>query len=130
MQDLYIAPSSQTPEVNFKFSRHQLALRGESYPENAVSFYGPLFQRLKDYFAGTRGVAVSLDIALAYYNSASTKAIYRLVQLCHESALQGTQITVSWHHDPDDDTLHEMGLDLKEEFAMLRFELVEGAGSC
>lgn len=125
MQDFILPATQQTPEVRFRPATRELSLRGESFPENAVSFYGPVFQALKACLDAAAGQELSFEIALAYYNSASTKAIFRLVQICNEAAAAGTKVVVRWLHDPDDDNLRDMGLDLKEEFGDLRFEVLE-----
>jgi hypothetical protein len=86
MQNLYIAPTSSTPEVNFQFDRHQLSLRGESYPENAHAFFGPIMQAINAYLPTLQSTQVTVDVQLAYFNSSSTKVLLELFGLFNDAA--------------------------------------------
>ena len=63
MENLYIAPTPSSPEVDFKFDANRLGLRGESYPENAAAFYGDIIARLKNYLAAQTGTAIEIGRA-------------------------------------------------------------------
>lgn len=52
MDNFYIAATSTSPEVDFRFDQNVLTLRGESYPENAAAFYAPVIEQLRTYLAG------------------------------------------------------------------------------
>ena len=47
MDNLVIAATERSPEVNFDFEGGQLSLKGESYPEDASSVFGPIFAALE-----------------------------------------------------------------------------------
>ena len=128
MQDLHIPPGNETPEVDFRFSEHKLILRGESYPENAMSFYAPIRNSLQVYLDGLGpGNKVNVEIALRYFNSSSTKLIRSLVAMLNATAMAGTQVVLDWHHDEDDDMMLEFGLDLQEEYSALNCKPVATA---
>jgi len=121
MDNLYTAPTPSSPEVDFKFDMHTLALRGESYPENAAAFYGEIISRLKDYLGQLDGAHVEVNIALAYFNSSSTKMLFNLIEALNDSAEAGNQVRLNWFHDEEDDTILEFGEELSEDFAALEF---------
>ena len=121
MDNLYIAPTPSSPEVDFKFDMHTLALRGESYPENAAAFYGEIISRLEDYLGQLDGAHVEVNIALAYFNSSSTKMLFNLIEALNDSAEAGNQVRLNWFHDEEDDTILEFGEELSEDFAALEF---------
>lgn len=126
MQDLYIAATGETPEIDFAFSQNRLRLSGESYPENAMSFYGPIRASLDQYLKSLGpGQRVEADFMLKYFNSSSTKLIRMLVGMLNEVAVAGVQVAMQWHHDPEDDMMQEYGMDLQEEFQPLGVRLVE-----
>ncbi len=130
MKDLHIPPSNETPEVDFRYSEHRLVIRGESYPENAVSFYAPIRNSLQDYLASLGpGDKVTVAIALRYFNSSSTKLIRALVAMLNAAALAGRQVVLDWYHDEDDDMMLEFGLDLQEEHSALTYNAVVTAVS-
>ncbi len=77
-------PSS--PEVSFDFERHILSLKGESYPENAAVFYGEAIARLRKYLAACDGVSVTVNVALTYFNSSSTKMLFSIFDALNDAA--------------------------------------------
>jgi SiaC family regulatory phosphoprotein len=121
MDNLYIAPTPSSPEVDFKFDAHSLSLRGESYPENAAAFYGGILTQLKTYLAEQSGSKIEVSIALAYFNSSSTKMLFNLIEALNDAASEGNEVVVHWYHDEEDDTILEFGQELSEDFPALRF---------
>lgn len=124
MQDLYIPGERDKPEVDFKFSRHQLALRGESFPENALAFYGPIVAALTAYLEETRDQDIQVDVALRYFNSSSTKILLNLFRLLDQAAANRNTVHVHWHHDPEDDMMLEFGNDIANDFVSLDYQAV------
>jgi hypothetical protein len=122
MENLYRAATADSPEVDFRFDQHALSLKGESYPENAAAFYGDVIKRLHDYLAGLAGGAtVTVDIALIYFNSSSTKMLFALFDALNGAAKRGVKVVLNWHHDPEDDTIGEFGSELRDDFTALDF---------
>ncbi|SFF18052.1 DUF1987 domain-containing protein [Paracidovorax wautersii] len=121
MDNLYIAPTPSSPEVDFKFDTHTLSLRGESYPENAAAFYGGILVQLKAYLAEQSDSRIEVSIALAYFNSSSTKMLFNLIEALSDAANEGNEVAVHWYHDEEDDTILEFGQELSEDFPALRF---------
>lgn len=122
IDNLYIAGTSSTPLVDFRFDQHQLRLEGESYPENAAAFYGPLIDQTKNYVAG-RGVGddVEMHVDLSYFNSSSTKMLFSLFDLLNQGADRGVDIALHWYHDREDDIAEEFGQELRIDFPSLTF---------
>lgn len=121
MDNLYIAPTPSSPEVDFQFDARALSLRGESYPENAAAFYGDIIARLKEFLAAQNGVALEVNIALAYFNSSSTKMLFNLIEALSNAAEAGNQVRLNWFHDEEDDTILEFGQELSEDFPAIEF---------
>ena len=122
MENLYIAPTPSSPEVDFQFEARTLSLRGESYPENAAAFYGDIIARLKEFLAAQTGLALEVNIALAYFNSSSTKMLFNLIEALHNAVDDGNHVTLNWYHDEEDDTILEFGQELSEDFSQLDFQ--------
>lgn len=121
MDNLYIAPTPSSPAVDFRFDTHTLNLRGESYPENAAAFYGQVIARLKEYLATVRESKIEVNIALAYFNSSSTKMLFNLIASLDDAAKAGNHVALNWFHDEDDDTIFDFGQELCEDFPALHF---------
>ena len=120
MNDLHIEATGASPEVNFLFSKHLLALRGESYPENAAAFYGPIVEALRDYLEQTRDCDISAVIELTYFNSSSTKVLFNIFDMLNTAA-EHNRVHLHWRYDEDDDTILEFGDDLHEDFPNINY---------
>jgi SiaC family regulatory phosphoprotein len=123
MQDIHVAATDRTPEVKFVFSARTLSLSGESYPEDAAAFYGPLFQALGQFVSSLKSERISMDLQLDYFNSSSAKALMRIFQLLEDTAAKGNEVRVNWHFEPDDDTMQEFGEDFAQDFSKAKFML-------
>ncbi|MEW6765613.1 MAG: DUF1987 domain-containing protein [Pseudomonadota bacterium] len=120
MQDLHIAATSTSPEVDFRFSEHRLSLTGESYPENAAAFYGPIIDALRDYLDQTADQVIEVVVELKYFNSSSTKVLFNIFDLLH-AATGANTVNLKWCHDEEDDTVLEFGNDLHEDFPEINY---------
>lgn len=122
MNNLYLEASPSSPEVDFRFDAHALSLKGESYPENAASYWGAIIASVREYLEQKScSNPIVLDVALSYFNSSSTKMLFALFDLLNEKAASGQQVVLNWHYDADDDTIYEFGQELQEDFAALTF---------
>ncbi|PUA17787.1 DUF1987 domain-containing protein [Glaciimonas sp. PCH181] len=122
MENLFIPATPSSPEVDFRFDEHLLSLKGESYPENAAAFYGHVISALRQYLHQTEPPAtITLNVALVYFNSSSTKMLFALFGALDEKAKTGTNIILNWHHDVEDDTIFEFGQELRDDFSNLQF---------
>ena len=118
---LFIAATPSSPEIDFRFDQHALSIKGESYPENAAAFYGPLIASVRAYLEGCREAAITVNVSLAYFNSSSTKMLFTLFDTLNQAAVDGNQVRLNWYHDEDDDTILEFGEELQQDFTALDF---------
>lgn len=124
MNPLHIPATASSPEVDFRFDEHRLSLRGESFPENAAAFYGPLITALRDFLALPDPDRLLLvEVALTYFNSSSTKMLFTFFDLLDKAAAQGRRVKLSWLHDSEDDTIREFGEELVADFKNLDIKL-------
>jgi len=122
MEPLYINASPTSPEIDFRFAQHTLSIKGESYPENAAAFYGPVIHSLRDYLAQCEAdTEITVHVSLAYFNSSSTKMLFTLFEALNDAALAGKRVCLNWYHDEDDDTILEFGQELQDDFGALDF---------
>ncbi|HEY4316225.1 MAG TPA: DUF1987 domain-containing protein [Herbaspirillum sp.] len=122
MNNFFIAATASSPEVDFRFDQHLLSIKGESYPENAAVFWGDIIGVLREYLGeDASGATITVHVALAYFNSSSTKMLFALFGALNEKAKAGTPVELHWYHDEDDDTIFEFGQELCEDFSDLSF---------
>lgn len=121
MDTFYIEATATSPEVDFRFDQHLLSIKGESYPENAAAFYAPIVQHLRSFLEGREGASITTNIALAYFNSSSTKMLFSIFDALDQAARSGNRIEVNWYHDEEDETIFEFGEELKTDFTSIIF---------
>ncbi|MFL9925355.1 DUF1987 domain-containing protein [Herbaspirillum lusitanum] len=122
MDNLFIAASPSSPEVDFRFDERRLSVKGESYPENAAQFWGDIIAVLGQFLKQDEVRApITVNVALAYFNSSSTKMLFSLFETLNEKAKSDTEIVLNWYHDEEDDTIFEFGQELHEDFPELVF---------
>ena len=121
MEPLFIAASPTSPEIDFRFEQHTLSIKGESYPENAAAFYGPIIARVQAWLGGCKEAEITVNVSLAYFNSSSTKMLFTFFEALNNAAIAGNQVCLNWYHDEDDDTILEFGQELQDDFGALDF---------
>ena len=121
MDNFYIEATATSPEVDFRFDQHLLSMKGESYPENAAAFYAPIVQQLRAFLNAKEGATITANIALAYFNSSSTKMLFNLIAALNDAVEAGNQVALHWYHDEEDDTILEFGQELSEDFPAIDF---------
>ena len=123
MDSLAIAATDRSPEISFDFQNHHLRIKGESYPEDVASFYGPVLEALERYLQQLGDGACRVDFELLYFNSSSAKAIMTLLEKLDDAAGNGASISIHWHYDEEDDTMEELGEEFSEDLEHAAFRL-------
>lgn len=126
MKSIKIDRTSRTPEIEFDFDNSVFAIRGESYPENVVEFYGPLISELENYFSNLgAGASIEFDFDWVYFNSSTAKVVMSLFESLERVARHGANTTVCWYYDADNDMMKENGEEFAEELTGAKFVLIE-----
>lgn len=121
MVDFYTEPGEDTPEIELDSAQGRFRIRGKSFPENAVTVFKPLIDKLEAVLPRLNGARLQVDFDLTYFNSSSAKALMRLAQILDDHAGEGVAVEVNWHYPSDDEALQEFGEDLAEDMAAATF---------
>jgi SiaC family regulatory phosphoprotein len=121
MENLHIPATTTSPEVDFRFDQHALSIKGESYPENAAAFYAPIIEQMRKYLAASSGAEITIDVALTYFNSSSTKMLFSIFDALDQAAESGSRVLMNWYRDEEDETIAEFGEELKADFRAIEF---------
>lgn len=121
MDTMFIAPTATSPEVDFRLAEDELWLKGESFPENAAAFYLPVIESLRAYLDQRRDARIRVHVALAYFNSSSTKMLFTLFDALDQAAQAGNRVELHWYYDAEDETIQEFGEELRLDFQALTF---------
>ncbi|WP_439817196.1 DUF1987 domain-containing protein [Zavarzinia sp. CC-PAN008] len=119
---IVVVATDRSPAVDFDFATGRLSLKGESYPEDAAAFFGPLINGVRAHLTDPAD-AIVFDLELAYFNSSSAKAIMNLFQVLERTAQAGASVTINWHYAADDEAMQEFGEDFAEDFESAQFNM-------
>lgn len=98
-----------SPKISFDKSIAQLNISGRSVQENPEPWYNELWEQLSDAISSKQ--LSSIRFYLDYFNTASAKQLYRLLQKI-TSASQS--IKIIWAFEADDEDMQEAGEDYQE----------------
>lgn len=112
MENLIINATPTTPEINFDASKGVLLIAGESYPENAIDFYKPVFSWIRLFIANNQK-KITVNFKMIYFNTSSSKAILDMMDIFEEKYKKDSNIEINWYFQEDDEDIQESG----EEFA-------------
>jgi hypothetical protein len=121
MNNLFIAATATTPEIDFCFDNSVLSLRGESYPENAAAFHAPVIDALNTWLDSCEGDDITVEVTLTYFNSSSTKMLFSVFDALNRAASSGNHVQVNWYRDEEDETILEFGEELQTDFTEIEF---------
>lgn len=123
MENLILEGSAKTPSVTFNSSEGKLELKGRSIPENSVEFYKPLNDWIHNYGSSPREKTV-VDIKLEYFNTSSSKCILDLFKKLEGINGKGTEVSINWYFEEDDEDMEEAGEDY-QAIISLPFKIIE-----
>ena len=108
MNNLVLAPTNETPRVDFNAKTGQLRLEGRSWPEDITLFYSPLIDWFTEYIANCQP-ETDFYVTLEYFSSATSKMIYDLFLILMKVVAKGSKVTVHWHYQYSDEEMLEAG---------------------
>ncbi len=123
MENLILEGSAKTPSVTFNSSEGKLELKGRSIPENSVEFYKPLNDWI-DGYGGSPKAQTTVDIKLEYFNTSSSKCILDLFKKLEGIHGKGTEVSINWYFEEDDEDMEEAGEDY-QAIISLPFKIIE-----
>lgn len=94
------------PTVDFNPDTRTCLIAGESYLEETLEFYEPLFNWLEKYFVEINA-PLTFNIKLTYFNTSSSRCILDILNLLKEYIEQGGEIDLNWFYDPSDSDMIE-----------------------
>ncbi|PID28594.1 MAG: hypothetical protein CSB55_04485 [Candidatus Cloacimonadota bacterium] len=123
MKNLYIESSKYTAEINFNSGKGLLKISGNSYPEDAISFFEPVINWLEKYLENC-DKNVIMEIKVNYINSSSSKSFIDIFEILEEFHVNKGKIICRWFYEKGDDEILESGEELLED-ANFPFEFIE-----
>lgn len=112
VKDLNIERSSDTLGIICSATTGVVELTGESYPEDAFSFFGPVSEWIAAYLKSDPD-SLTVVCTIGYLNSSSSKCLFDLFDAISQLKLPACTASVTWLYEEGDDDNREVG----EEFA-------------
>lgn len=109
---MIIEGSKTKANINFNAVTGILEIGGESYPENALEFFKPVYNWLENFFNEFKD-EITFNFKMIYFNTSSSKAILDILDLIESHHKNNGKIIVNWFYEADDEDIQESG----EEFA-------------
>ncbi|HMW00938.1 MAG TPA: DUF1987 domain-containing protein [Acidobacteriota bacterium] len=117
MENLIVDKTKVTPQVSFDAATGIMEIAGESYPENSMQFYQPVFKWLQEFFSSEPGSA-TFNFKLEYFNTSSSKCILNILEILEDAHSEGHTIELNWYYREDDDDMLESGQEFCEDMTL------------
>jgi len=113
MKRIFIQERDFIPGVILDKENGKFEITGKACPENMEEFYEPIFTWLDEYSEDPNEVT-TFSVKLIYYNTASSKALLKILQKLEKIHKKGNNIKIAWYYDEDDEELLIAGEDYAE----------------
>ena len=122
MEALIIESTDFTPRVSFDKDSRTIRIEGVSRPENVSAFYGQVLDLMTGYESelyknkvlGGKKSDLNVVFKFSYFNSASAKMIYNLLESLLRIKNMGYKVNIDWYYEESDDQMHDDGEELSE----------------
>jgi len=114
--------TEETPAIIFNPAKEKFQLVATSWPENALKFYTPIMEWLREYFQTPNSNTI-FEFRLEYFNTSSAKQIAKLLVLLKEQSAKHNVI-IRWYYEAEDTDMKNAGIRYSA-LINLKFELIE-----
>ena len=123
MEKIVIPRSKSSPEVIMDYDNGLLEIIGESYPENSLGFYKPVYDWLNKCIHDK--IQLKVNFKLNYFNTSSSKCVIDILDSLDKYFVNAGKVEINWYYEEDDDDMKETGeefsSDLKVPFQLVYF---------
>lgn len=114
MNALEIPAKEASPYIKFDQSG-KLEIKGKSYDDEVIALYNLVITRLKEFGASGKD-SLDVNIYLKYFNTASSKCLFDLVEAIKElNDKKGVKVKMEWNYMEGDEDMQEEIEEFKEE---------------
>ncbi|MES2593664.1 MAG: DUF1987 domain-containing protein [Bacteroidota bacterium] len=122
MEALNLTATSDTPKVILDAVSGTFEISERCFPEDATGFFMPIIDWLKDY-CKTPNPTTNFDFKLEYYNTASSKQVFKVLVLLEELSKKN-EVVISWHYSKEDSDMVASG-ERYSKLLQFKFNMVE-----
>jgi hypothetical protein len=121
-ENLKIAGTEDSPEIDLNSEKGEMIISGRSLPEDAFSFYAPVMDWLSSYTKAPKPESVFI-FKLEYFNTASAKQIFKIVGLANDLS-KNNKVNIKWYYDEGDRDMLSSG-ERFSKLTQLPFEYIQ-----
>ncbi len=122
MKIIKYGPEGLKPGITLDVDNGIFEVYGKSCPENVVEFYQPVMDWLDEYKGHALDKTV-FEFRLQYYNTASSKVLFIIMQKLESVYETGKEVLIRWIYPEDDEALEEAGEEY-DDLIDVPFELI------
>ncbi|MCS6820745.1 MAG: DUF1987 domain-containing protein [Microscillaceae bacterium] len=111
------------PEVSLNAEIGLCNIKGESYLEDADTFYEQVIVWIDQYFEHVKKPLV-FNFNLSYFNTGSSKAIMRIMKKLKHYISEGYEIKVNWYYPSSDISLATEAEDLRDTTKLTEMNII------
>ena len=123
IKKLDIKGTRDTPEIILDAENNVFEIKGNSLPEDSISFFTPIFEWIEKYVKSPNK-STHLICNLEYFNSSSAKMIYQVFIELGKIKETGNNVKITWQYESGDVLIEEKGLEY-QGILDIPFELIE-----
>lgn len=109
MEDYYLKPTNNTPEISGCYYDETITITGNSYPVNVLEVFAPFGKWFEKYIQRKKKMKLIVDTE--YLNSASILFMKNIFRQIDKNNISGE---FYWLYDHEDLELRELGLEMNE----------------
>jgi hypothetical protein len=122
MNALIIQSTEFTPFISLNPESRIIEFEGVSRPEDVSAFYTPVIDWITDYesdlykinVSGGKKFELNILFKLSYFNSASAKMIFLILESLSRIRKMGYPFNIEWYYEEGDDQMYDDGYELSE----------------
>ncbi len=120
MEKLCIPKTDETPEINFDPTGNVFEMSGKSLPEDVTEFFDDVVNWLEEY-ARTPNEKTVFDFKMTYFNTATAKLIFDILNVLESIGENGKEVLIKWHYSEKDEDMKSAGKEY-EDLSEVPFE--------
>ncbi|MBQ5404438.1 MAG: SiaC family regulatory phosphoprotein [Bacteroidales bacterium] len=120
-EPMYIAGTEYIPNVKLDRENGIFEISGKSIPEDAVKFYDPIIEWIKNYIEDPLEKTV-FSFKMTYFNTTTSKIFLGIVQKL-EKINPRAQVHLKWYYAEEDEEMEEFG-EVISEILNINIEMI------
>ncbi len=117
MEKIIIEGQVHLPNIVLDKEQNRFEFSGQSMPEDVIAFYTPILKWFDEYILNPNDTT-EFEMKLVYFNTASSKMIYEVINRLDKLYKNNNKAKVVWHYAEDDEDIEATGRKLEKIFSV------------